>query len=292
MTPLIHLTNLLVLSLLISAGAAPVQSDDAAAIYEQGIGFQSGKSADPIAARQAFEKAASQGHARAAVQLGIMHANASGVPKDDARALEYFNQAAAAGQREGIYNKGLFLLQGRGAPRDVDAGVAALTAAAELGSIPAHVRLADAFYFGSEGLAADRARALPHVKAAADAGDAWACNLFGTMAEFGYAMPVDRHAALHWFTEAARKNNAKAQYNLGRLLHTGKSARSDTVAAYTWLKLASLHGETAAAYILKDHVLSMTPAQIVEGDRAVEEFNGKFSGKDAKNDPAASQGGG
>ena len=201
MTPTTQFKNLLYLTLLISAGGAcatPAQSDDAAAVYEQGIGFQSGKDGepDPVAARQAFEKAASQGHARAAVQLGIIHANASGVPKDDARAFEYFSQAAAAGQREGIYNKGLFLLQGCGASRDLNAALTSLAAAAEVGSIPAHVKLAELFYFGAEDLEVDRARALPHVKAAAATGDAWACNMLGTMAELGYAMPVDRQAAV------------------------------------------------------------------------------------------------
>jgi TPR repeat protein len=268
----------LILTFLMVASAARA---DATADYEKGLALQSAKETkpDPVAARQAFEKAAAEGHALAALHLGLLHASGSGGPRDDARAFRYFSQAAAASQPEGLYNKGLFLLQGRGVPRDVAAALSSLSAAAGAGFIPAHIKLADLYYFGADDLKRDRARALPHVKAAAVAGDPWACNILGTMAEYGHAMPVDRNASLHWFTVAAKKGNAKAQGNLGRLLRSGDPTPQDIVNSYMWLKLSSLQGNTVATYLLKDHVLGMTVEGIAEGDRAVEDFNRSLAEK-------------
>lgn len=265
------LESVLVLSFLMLLGDAGA---DPAADYARGLALQSAEATapDPAAAREAFEKAAAKGHTLAALQLGMMHANGSGGPRDDARAYHYFSEAAAAGQREARYNQGLFLLKGRGVPRDVPAAILSLSAAASEGSLPAHIQLADLFYFGTDGLKPDRARALPHVKASATAGDAWACNILGTMAEYGQAMPVDRNAALHWFSVAAQKGNAKAQGNLGSLLRTVDPTAEGKVKAYLWLKLASLQGNTMATYLLNDHQLGMSADQIAEGDRAVEEF--------------------
>ncbi|RYD36677.1 MAG: sel1 repeat family protein, partial [Verrucomicrobiaceae bacterium] len=219
---------------------APVGRSEPAADYEAGVALLPGKTtaADTAAAREAFERASSQGHVLAKVQLAILLSNGSGGPRDDTRALALFSEAAETGQREALYNKGLFLLQGRGAPRDLSVALEALGSAAAAGSVHAHIKLADIFYFGDRDLKADRGRALPHVKAAAMAGDAWACNILGTMAEQGYEMPMDRKMAISWFTVAARKNNIKAQANLGRMLKEGNRTSSDKVAAYKWLSLA------------------------------------------------------
>ncbi len=249
--------------------------------YETGLAFLAGKNteANPVAARAAFEKAASQGNALAKLQLGILCSSGIGGPRDDARALALFSEAAAAGQREALYNKGLFLLHGRGAARDLDSALTALAASATIGSVHSHVKLANLFYFGTEGLKQDRTRALPHVKAAAEAGDAWACNILGTMAEYGYAMPIDRQAAIRWFAIAAWKNNAKAQVNLGRMLKAEKPTPADHVQAYMWLRLASEQGDPTAKILLADHVLALSPAQVYEGDRMVSEFRNRLDTK-------------
>ncbi|MES2440236.1 MAG: tetratricopeptide repeat protein [Verrucomicrobiota bacterium] len=246
--------------------------------YEAGPALLAGKNtaSDPIAARAAFEKGASLGQVLAKLQLGILCSNGTGGPRDDARALSLFSEAAAAGQREALYNKGLFLLLGRGGPRDLDAALTTLAESAAAGSVHAHVKLADLFYFGTEGLKQDRTRALPHVKAAAEAGDAWACNILGTMAEYGYAMPMDRGIALHWFMIAAGKNNAKAQANLGRMLRADKPTPADQVQAYMWLRLAAEQGDPAAKILLADHVLGLSPAQRSEGDGMISEFRNRL----------------
>lgn len=255
------------------------ESVDVSPAYEQARAILNGLAAeeDKLKARQLLQTAADQGSPKAKAALGVMLAEGAGGPKDDARALEYFSQAAEAGQREGLYNRGIFLLQGRGASRDLAAALASLTAAAAAGSIPAHVKLADLYYFGTEGLEKDHSRSLPHVKAAATAGDAWACNILGTMAELGQAMEVSRSSALYWFGLAADKGHAKAQGNLGRMLRSGKPSDREKVECYKWLKLSSLQGISMSTYQLGVHSLSMTAAQIADGEREALRFNAERS---------------
>lgn len=264
----------------------PSGPDEAEAAYGQGMVMLSGGKAnegnpDPVSARRAFEEAAAKGHAGAAVQLGILFAEGKGAPKDDALALKYFSEGAAKGQREGLYNQGLFLLQGRGAPRNLELALSSLDAAAKAGSIPAHVKLADLFYFGTDGLAKDHARALPHVKAAAVAGDAWACNILGTMAELGQGMERDRSTAIYWFKVAAEQGHAKAQGNLGRLLRAGKPTDWEKLESYKWLKLSSEQGISMSTYQLNAQSRTMTPAQIAEAEGEVLKFKASREGNAA-----------
>jgi uncharacterized protein len=251
------------------------ESVGASVAYEQANAILKGPLAekDLSKARQLLQIAADQGDPKAKGALGCMLAEGAGGPKDDALALEYFSQAAKAGQVESLYNQGAFLLRGRGAPRDLASALECLSAAAEAGSVHAQVKLADIYYFGVEGIEKDHARALPHLKRATAAGDAWACNILGIMAEYGYSMPRDSTAALHWFTVAANKGNAKAQGNLGRLLRFRKPTEENRLKAYVWLKLSSLQGDSLATYHLSHQRLSMSPAQIIQGDLEIEKFN-------------------
>jgi TPR repeat protein len=283
------LFSLVLLTGMVHADPAP-PPDAAALSYEKGIALQSGKGgpADPAAARREFEKAAGEGHALAAVQLGILHASGSGGPRDDVRALSYFSQAAGKGQREALYNKGLFLLQGRGAARDPATALGSLAAAAAAGSLPAHIKLADLFYFGGDGVPKDHAKARPHVEAAANAGDPWACNIFATMAELGQTMKVDRNTARHWFKVAAEKGNVKAQGNLGRILRDGQPTDQEKIEAYKWLKVASLQSNSMATYQLDLHRRTLTAAQIEEGERQAARFIYLARRRGAESDPASS----
>ena len=151
--------------------------------------------------------------------------------------------------------------------------------AAAQGSMDARLRLADFYYFGSDGLAKDYQKALPHVKAAATAGNPLAQNLLGTMFEFGHGVDVSRADAMHWFREAALQGNAKAQSNLGRLIRSGDPHGRDAVAVYQWLKLASDQGETTATVMLADLEPSLTAAQKSEAEDRIRKFHETHSRK-------------
>ena len=65
-------------------------------MYYQGEGVKQNYSK----AREWFEKAAKQGHARAQFNLGFMYANGLGVEQSDSLAMRWYGRAAAQGDDE------------------------------------------------------------------------------------------------------------------------------------------------------------------------------------------------
>ncbi len=65
----------------------------------------------------AYRKAADKGSTAAMVELGVLLANGSGVPKDQAQARKLFERAAEAGNPRGVTNLAALSDSG-GAPSD------------------------------------------------------------------------------------------------------------------------------------------------------------------------------
>ena len=61
---------------------------------------------------------AEQGYARAQNNLGVMYANGSGVPEDDAEAVRWYRLAADQGEAAAQYNLGFMYELGEGVPAD------------------------------------------------------------------------------------------------------------------------------------------------------------------------------
>jgi uncharacterized protein len=89
-------------------------------------------SSDPARARELLAKAA-ETNAEAQYQLGLMLADGSGGPKDDAGARALFEKAAAQNHPGALEQMGEFTQEGRGGPKDRDAAKAYYKRAADLG---------------------------------------------------------------------------------------------------------------------------------------------------------------
>jgi uncharacterized protein len=87
---------------------------------------------DPAQARQLLAKAA-ETNAEAQYQLGLMLADGTGGPQDDAGARALFEKAAAQNHPAALERIGTFALEGRGGPKDKDAAKAYYQRAAALG---------------------------------------------------------------------------------------------------------------------------------------------------------------
>jgi TPR repeat protein len=93
---------------------------DAVAQYHLGLMYEDGKGvrADPVQARQWFEKAAQVGHAEARFRLGRIHADGRGVPADGVQASRWYLLAAGQGNLDAQYSLGTMFKLGRGVPPD------------------------------------------------------------------------------------------------------------------------------------------------------------------------------
>jgi len=87
---------------------------------------------DPARARELLAKAA-ETNAEAQYQLGLMLAEGTGGPKDDAGARALFEKAAAQNHAGALEQMGVFAQEGRGGPKDADAAKAYYQRAADLG---------------------------------------------------------------------------------------------------------------------------------------------------------------
>jgi TPR repeat protein len=89
-------------------------------------------SSDPARARDLLAKAA-ETSAEAQYQLGLMMADGTGGPKDDAGARNLFEKAAAQNHPGALERMGAFAQEGRGGPKDSTAAKAYYERAAALG---------------------------------------------------------------------------------------------------------------------------------------------------------------
>jgi TPR repeat protein len=95
---------------------------------------------DPARSRELLAKAA-ETNAEAQYQLGLMLADGTGGPQDDAGARALFEKAAAQNHPGALERMGAFASEGRGGPKDRDAAKAYYKRAADLGDEQAKAAL-------------------------------------------------------------------------------------------------------------------------------------------------------
>lgn len=95
---------------------------------------------DPARSRELLGKAA-ETNAEAQYQLGLMLADGTGGPQDDAGARALFEKAAAQNHPGALERMGAFAAEGRGGPKDRDAAKAYYKRAADLGNEQARASL-------------------------------------------------------------------------------------------------------------------------------------------------------
>lgn len=162
----------------------------------------------------AYRKAAEKGSTSAMVELGVLLATGSGVPKDEAQARKLFERAAAGGNPRGATNLAA-LNEGRGAPPEPAKARAMLARAAETNSAEAQYELGMMMAEGIGGPKDDSAaRALFEKAAAQD--HPGALERMGAFAQEGRGGPQDATAAKAYYEKAAALGNEDARAALKR----------------------------------------------------------------------------
>ncbi|MFA6267383.1 MAG: tetratricopeptide repeat protein [Pseudolabrys sp.] len=100
-----------------------------------------GTSSNPAQSRAMYAKAAEGNSPEAQFQLGLMMAEGTGGPKDDAGARAMFEKAAAQGNSDAMVWAGAFAETGRGGPKDNDLAKSYFSKAAALGNEEGKQRL-------------------------------------------------------------------------------------------------------------------------------------------------------
>jgi TPR repeat protein len=180
------------------------------ALYQLGRAYTANQQTKDAVA--AYRKAADKGSSAAMVELGLLLANGTGVPKDDAQARALFERAASAGNPRGAAN-----LAGNGnLPSDPAEARALLAKAAEANSAEAQFQLGVMYAEGTGGPKDDVAARAMFEKAAA-LGHAQALDWLGAFVLSGRGGPQDTAAAKGYYEQAAALGNEDAKAALERL---------------------------------------------------------------------------
>jgi len=163
----------------------------------------------------AYRKAADRGSTSAMVELGVLLATGSGVPKDEAQARKLFERAAQAGNPRGVTNLAA-LSKGGDAPSDPVKARALLSKAAEANSAEAQYQLGLMVADGVGGPKDDAAARALFEKAAAQ-GHPGALERMGAFAQSGRGGPQDASAAKAYYEKAAALGNEDAKAALKRV---------------------------------------------------------------------------
>jgi hypothetical protein len=180
------------------------------------------------------------------------------------------------------------------------------------GNSLAQCELADMYLSGDEGTSQNYVNAMTWAQKSAQQGDPRGQMILGVMYSQGLGVPIDPVQAFQWMHKAAEQNWAPAagqlaimyeegkgttrdyhealawylralstgvvraptKLRIGGLYENGLGTKMDPVEAYKWYKLASTdkHFQPAAHQAIEKLRLSMTPAQIAEGQQRFMEY--------------------
>lgn len=119
---------------------------------------------------------------------------------------------------------------------------------AQKGNVDAHTQLGMYYFHRND------KRALPHLRAGADAGDCLAQYYLGGAYYNGVCgAKTDKATAASYFLKSARQNHVPAQYAIAVCLYNGEGTKEDKNAAREWMKKAAASGDDNAKSFLQSH---------------------------------------
>jgi TPR repeat protein len=220
-----------------------------------------------------LEKAAEAGDVEALTNLGVARLRGlGGSPVDEAGALAIWEKAAAKGSARARLNLGILLRQAQSLPTQPERSVEELRAAAETGLVDAHSVLGRLLFNGDRYQDKDYEAAIPHLRIAAEAGDAICQNTLGVALRDGWGVSQDLVEAREWFEKSAAQNHTRAQTNLARIMGVEVPGNPEREQALTWLIIAKDQADHTATRIFNELFISFTPGELARAQKAAEEY--------------------
>ncbi|MEX1109582.1 MAG: tetratricopeptide repeat protein [Dongiaceae bacterium] len=142
---------------------------------------------------------------------------------------------------------------------------------AEDGNVDAQA-IVGLMYALGQGVIQDPDEAVKWYRLAAEQGHADAQFNLAVIYYLSAGVDPDDKEASHWYGLAADQGVAAAQYNLGYMFYKGHGVTRDYVQAYKWWSLAAAQDHEHAARNRDVAASKMTPSQLEEAQRLVEEW--------------------
>jgi len=145
---------------------------------------------------------------------------------------------------------------------------------AEQGDADAQWDLAK-MYISGQGMPQDDSKGVEWMRKSAQNGNADAQAALALRYGMGVGVPQDQSEGVKWWQKAAEQRKPVAQYSLGLIYYNGAGIPKDYVQAYMWADLAAEQDYPLASGLRDTIKKSMTPEQIAEGTRLVNEWGDK-----------------
>jgi TPR repeat protein len=210
-----------------------------------------------------IQRAADAGSSEGAHRLALVYAQGlAGTPRNEARALDLFQKAASAGHTRAQINLGILYMRGLGVPRDLVNARAWLEKAAASGDPQALYTLGRAMDESSEQIAPDPVRAADLYRRAAEKGHVLAGLRYGLALSEGVGIKRDIPQAQKWLVQARDNGVPEAALALGDMAartpaSRDKAANERTVqSAISWYEVAAHGGVPSAQFKLANAYFS------------------------------------
>ena len=234
-----------------------------------GICAENGTGTEQDAGRAAewYTRSAAQENADAQYRLGLLYLDGRGVEQNDGEAVSRFEKAAERNHPEAEYELGMMYEKGRFVRQDFQQAFSWYLRAAEHGLAQAQRRLGDFYRTNSdvqeEGVEKDNIQAAEWYRLAAEQGNVDAQGSLAVCYYYGQGVERDLAEALHWFSEAGKKDpgyqslveqlygmgwvsgapgpeeNIALQYDMGLMYFEGNGLAQDYGKAFQWFTRAA-----------------------------------------------------
>jgi hypothetical protein len=208
-------------------------------------------------AMKTLQHAADAGSSEANHRLGLVFAEGhAGATRNDQRSAEYFEKAASAGHRRAEINLGILYLRGQGVTRDLVQARAWLEKAAANDDPNALYTLGRAMEEHTDTVAADSVRAADLYRRAAEKGHALAALRYGLAMVDGLGVKRDPNGAQTWLLQANDSGVPEAALALGDLSARTPASRDKEAnariveRAVSWFEVAAKAGVPSAQFKL------------------------------------------
>ncbi|KAJ3335551.1 hypothetical protein HDU93_005074 [Gonapodya sp. JEL0774] len=211
---------------------------------------RNGKQQDLWKAAYLYERAATEGHELAQVELSFCYARGLGViRKDLTQAFTWCLQAGNSGNMLAQNTLGRYYYYGEGVAPDFSEAVKWWRKAADQGYPNAQTNLGNCYNKG-EGVEKDLKEAVTWYEKAADQGYVAAQLELANCYYNAQGTDQDLVKAVEWYKMAADQGYAAAQFNLGNCYNYGQGVETDMVEAVKWYRKATEQGHAAAQFNL------------------------------------------
>lgn len=179
------------------------------------------------------------------------------------------SQDVAQTEGAAIFNRAIAMIDNGDA-----SGLEPLKRSAELGYVPAQMRLAALYTDGGVGVEADPFEARQWVRRAAEAGEPRAMQHYATQLYDGVGGERDEAKAVEWMRKSAEAGSVDSQYNVAHLYEKGvKGVAANKVEAFTWYMIAARRGDQQALEAVQRLTPTLEAAQRTKAREAANNFS-------------------